>query len=374
MTIIFVIDQVYLHGGIERVLSIKANYLANDSNNRVYIITTEQKKHETCYYFNESIVFIDLDINYQRTKSYFHPVNLLKVPKHFIRVKKRIKNIKPDMIVVCSHSTDTFFLPFMFKKVPKIKEFHFSKHIEEEKRKNPKNQLRKYFLKFSDYVESRYDRLIVLNIDEKKYYKTDNVSVIPNPVTFFPKSKAALRNKIAIAAGRIAPVKGFDLLIDIWEIIASKNLNWQLHIYGEGQESYVYQLQEKISSKGLNDTVFLKGPTNSLDKKMLDASLYVMSSHNECFPLVLLEAQSCGLPIISYDCPNGPRNIITKKTGILIEPYDSLKYANELLHLVSDHELLTKMGNNARQNAKRYSIEKIMKKWIALFNEIESGS
>ncbi|MEP3836585.1 MAG: glycosyltransferase family 4 protein [Algibacter sp.] len=370
MTIVFFIDQFYMHGGIERVLSIKANYLANDANNTIHIVTTEQKNNKSCYEFNAAIKFSDLAINYHRNKSYFHPKNLIKLPQHIYKSKRILKKIKPDIVVVCSHSTDTYFIPFILKDIPKIKEFHYSKSIEIDKRLNPRNKIKRCFLKFADYVESKYDKLVVLNKDEQKYYKSQNTTIIPNPLTFCPKDKAKFENKIVIAAGRIAQVKGFDLLIDIWDLVATKNRNWQLHIYGDGQQDYINFLQQKIDDKNLGDVIKLQGATSNIQDKMLNSSLYAMTSHNECFPLVLLEAQACGLPIIAFDCPHGPRNIISEKNGVLIELYNKEQYAKKLTNLFSNEESLKKMGKYAKKNTKGYTVEVIMDKWKNLFNEL----
>ena len=289
MNIIFVIDQVYLHGGIERVLSIKANFLANQKANNIYIITSEQKGNSNCYEFSSNIHFQDLSINYNRSKSFFHPKNLVKIPLHIFKIKKAIKKIKPEVIIMCSHSTDTYFMPFIAKKIPKVKEFHFSKSTEALHRINGTNFWKSYFYKFSDFVESKYDTLVVLNKDEVSYFKTNNTIIIPNPLTFFPNKVSKLSQPIAIAAGRIAPVKQFEVLIDIWEEVSKKNSSWKLFIYGSGDPMYIELLQERINIKKLSNQVFLKEATSNIQNKMLSSSLFVMTSKNECFPLVLLD-------------------------------------------------------------------------------------
>lgn len=370
MKIVFLIDQVYRHGGIERVLSIKANYLANNSDNSVYIITSEQNKNKACYHFNSNIIFKDLGVNYHRNLSYFHPKNVLKIPRHIHLVKQTLNKIKPDVVVVCSHSVDTYFVPFINKSIPKVKEFHFSKSIETNYRKKGSKSKKKYFLYFADFVEKKYDKLIVLNKDEASYYKSNNIAVIPNPLTFYPTQVSQLNKPIAIAAGRIAPVKRFDSLIDTWELIHKKNSNWQLHIYGEGDKNYVNALQQKINEKQLSNHIILKGKTSNIQDKMLNASVFLMTSDNECFPLVLLEAQACGLPIVSFDCPHGPRNIISNKNGILIPPKNKTKFANAVLKIIDNETLRKELGQHARENAANYNEKAIMDKWLTIFNQL----
>ena len=372
MKIIFVIYQLYKHGGIERVLSIKANFLAKLPGYTVHVITSEQKKNKKCYQFHDTIHFEDLAINYKRNLSYFHPTNLLKIPNHILKLIKALKNINPDVVVVCSHSVDTYFIPFIMGRVPKVKEYHYSKFIEERIRKLKQPKFKYLFLKFADFVETQYDKLVVLNKMEASFYKSNNVKVIPNPLTFYPETVSKLDQPIVISAGRIAPVKRYDLLIDIWELVHKKNKTWQLHIYGSGDPAYVQQLQKQIDSKNLNNSVFLKGPTDQIQSKMLHSSLFVMTSDNECFPLVLLEAQACGLPIVSRDCPYGPRNIINPETGILVKMDDEIGFANAILDMVSNQEKRNVFGKKARQHATNYNIDTVMKEWTSLFNKLKN--
>lgn len=371
MKIVFFIDQVYRHGGIERVLSVKANYLSKFKEYDIYVVTSEQLDKKPCYSFHQNIIFKDLNINYDRKKSYFHIKNLLKLPKHINKIHNTLSKIKPDIAVVCSHSADTYFIPFILKKIPKIKEFHFSKSIEDVYRRNSGNFKKKYFLKFTDYVETKYDKLVILNQNETIYYKSKNTKTIPNPLTFFPDNVSDLSNNVIISAGRIAPVKRFDLLIDIWKLVCDKNKDWKLHIYGPSEKHYFDYLQNKIDKHELSEYVYLKGATKDIKSKMLQSSLFVMTSENECFPLVLLEAQACGLPIVSFDCPHGPRNIITEKSGLLIKMDDTEAFSKAILNLISAKNTLKEYGVNARKNSLNYRIEKVMELWLSMFDELK---
>ena len=370
MRIVFLVDQIYMHGGIERVLSIKANYLADIEGYEINIITTEQKNKPYCYSLSNKINIKDIGINYIRNKSYFHPINLSKVPNHIQKIKKELNSIKPDVVVVCSHSTDTYFIPFLVKKIPKIKEFHFSKYIEEKTRNSKKITFKKVFLKFADYVQSKYDRLVVLNETEATYYKSSNKEIISNPLTFFPENVSELTNNIVISVGRIAPVKGYDQLIDIWKLVSEVELNWELHIYGDGDKNYIEKLQQQIKKNKLSNNIYLKGSCENIKEKMLNSSIFVMTSLNECFPLVLLEAQSSGLPIISYDCPFGPRNIIKNESGILVELHNTNNFANELISLIQNKNMRLIFGKNARENSKQYKIEHVMNLWKKMFTNL----
>ena len=126
MKVVFLMDQMYIHGGGEKILSLKMNALATNFDCEVYLCTTNQKKHKPVYNIDEKVYWKDLKINYITSISYFHPYNLFKSVQHFYKLKRVLKNIKPDVIISVSQSPEQFFLPFIYKEIPKIKEFHSS--------------------------------------------------------------------------------------------------------------------------------------------------------------------------------------------------------------------------------------------------------
>lgn len=367
MKILFSTDQTYLHGGIERVMATKANYFAQMNAIDVSVLTTEQKGRTNCYDFDDKIMNIDLEINYDRNSSYFSFVNIKKAWTHFLKQRKLIRKMKPDVIISINYNLDHIWLPFIKNKALLIKERHGSRFQEHEILKNG-SFLSKMKLKWMDWIERRYDYIVVLNEDEAQYVRTNNAVVIPNPVS---KSEriASLENKIVIAAGRLAPVKAFDELIQIWKLILLDFPDWQLHIYGDDYLNTKKELLTLIESLELELKVVLKGTTNLLMEKMADASIYAMTSTTECFPMVLLEAQSVGLPIVTYDCPNGPRNIVIDgEDGFLIPQRDRDLFAEKLRLLMSSDSLREKMGRAAKLNVSRFDVENIMKKWLSLLS------
>ncbi|APU11338.1 hypothetical protein A5M85_13930 [Cellulophaga lytica] len=369
MKIVYLTDQVYLHGGIERVLTNKANHFVQKKLADIYIITTEQANNQPCYKTNSKVNFIDLKINYNRNKSYFHPNNIIKLPTHFIRLRKELKKINPDNIVSLSKQFDYYFLPFIFQKIPKIKEFHSSRYFSALARAKNNSFFKILFYKFNDYIESKYDSLVLLTADEKQHYNSDNISIIPNAISHYPETPSKLKNNKAISAGRIAPVKQFDKLIEAWAYVAKINPSWKLEIYGEGKKEDLDELQKLINKLNLTENVYLRGKTDDLESKMLEATLYVMSSKTECFPMVLLEAMSCGLPIISFDCPYGPRNIISNgKDGFLTPNDNSNDLGVKIVELIKNKKELEILSINARAKAKSFLPEIVMQKWLKLLN------
>ncbi|PHR69107.1 MAG: hypothetical protein COA67_11185 [Lutibacter sp.] len=364
--VVYYTDQIYLHGGIEKVLAQKLNYFASLSEYEVHLITTEQKGKQFCYPISDKVIHHDLEINYVREKSYFNPINFKKVPQHIKKLKSTLKKIQPTVLIVCNLAFDFYFIPFISKNIKTVKEFHASRYYYNQRL--PKvSFLKKLLFRINDYIESKYTNIVLLNEDEKKYYKSNNLVVIPNAISSINVEKPIKRENVIIAAGRMAQVKQFDHLIKAWSIIEKDFPDWEVQIYGEGDELISKKLNGLISKLSLTN-IRLKGSTNNLDIKMRQASIYALSSLTECFPMVLLEALSCGLPIVSYDCPHGPKNIITNnQDGILVEHNNIESFSIELSKFIRNEKLRTQMGITAINNVKRYSEDRVMKKWIQLF-------
>ena len=368
MKVVFITDQIYLHGGLERVLINRMNILCKLNTIDVFLITSKQNGNKACYKMNSSITHFDIDINYNNSKSYFSFENLIKSPKHFLKLRDVLKKINPSCIVLSNFGFDFYFLPFTLKGIKKIKEFHSSRYYYS-KEIITASFFKKTINKINFYIEKRYDKLVLLNSDEKKYYHSQNTVVIPNFISYSQKNKLEKQSKknIIIAAGRIAPVKQFHHLIEAWSIISKDFPDWNVEIYGEGDKQLLNELIELIKKKTVSNIQFM-GATNKLNKKMEEASIYALTSATECFPMVLLEALSCGLPIISYDCPHGPINIITNnKDGILVAHNNITAFAKELSKLIYDTPLRDEMRENSLENVTRFNEKNIIPKWLQLF-------
>lgn len=365
MKIIFSTDQIYLHGGLEKVMAQKANYFADVLKHEVFILTTEQNNKPACYQLSSKIKLIDIAVNYSRKKSFFHFINLIKIPKHYKNWRKTIKKINPNVVIVCNHAFDFYWVPFFNSEFKSIKEFHSSRYFLEQARENNSflNNIKNIL---NDFFESKYNNIVLLNNDEKPFYKTKNTFIIGNPIEFSIK-RASLKNKKAIAAGRIVPVKGFENLIKTWALVFENEPTWQLDIYGEGNLKYINSLQILINSENLQNNIFIKPASNDLIATMTDYSMYILTSQTECFPMVLLEALSVGLPIITFDCPTGPRNIITNnEDGFIVENQNCKQLADKIVYLIENENLRIVFGNNAKKNIEKFSVEFAMNKWVKL--------
>jgi glycosyltransferase involved in cell wall biosynthesis len=360
--IIILVDQLNSHGGIEKLVALKANYWATVFNYDVTIISTEQLGKPIIYPLSDKVKFVDLGINYHREKSYFSLANGLKAITNIFKIQHYISKENPHFIVVASHIPITYFLPFLYRKAIICKEFHFTK-FERVKHNDFKT-------KVINFIERKYDFLVVLSHEEKTFYASNNTVVIANPVESCQENKPIKiteNENIAMAIGRFAPVKQLDKLIAIWEQFVTKNPTWKLHIFGTTGNDYFKKIKQQVIEANLQHAVIFKGQSDAIQNEIAKAKVVLMTSEQECFPMVILEANSVGVSVISFDCPTGPRNIIHHKhDGILVEYNNCDSFVNELDAFDKDVEMQRLLSENAYQNAKQYNIQTIMNQWNEL--------
>lgn len=191
---------------------------------------------------------------------------------------------------------------------------------------------------------------------------------VPNavPEQDAPRARGA---KVVVAAGRLTRQKGFDLLVDAYAQVAHRYPDWQLHIYGSGDERG--RLLAQVRRLGLDGQVRLMGYSDKLSERMAEAALYVMSSRVEGFPMVLLEAMAVGLPVVSFDCTNGPADLVEQgRNGVLVRAGDVGGLADALCTVMADPGLRARMGEAARATARQYDIGRISHRWETLFDEL----
>jgi len=357
--IVILTDQVSNIGGITRLIYLKSNFWVNNKGYSVTVITTEQKNKSPFYNIDKKVNIIDLSIDYNRNISYFSPKNSIKILENYFKLQKTLNKLKPDIVIVANKIPVTLFTPFLFSKAKFVKEFHNSRYHISKKKKT-------LFNKYESWVESKFDNLVVLSPEERDFFSSKNTTTIPNPVIYNEVEPSYdLRKKTAIAAGRISQVKGFNAMIDIWAEFVKYKKDWKLEIYGSAEDPNYYKLlKKKINTLGINEYVEIKGSTNKIEDIMKTAGLYLMTSEMECFPMVLLEAQSCGLPIISYNCHTGPRNILTNNVdGILVEMDNKQKFVEQLNFLTNNESKRIELAKNGYTNTKNYTLEKVMEMW-----------
>ena len=192
------------------------------------------------------------------------------------------------------------------------------------------------------------------------------VTAIPNALPWPVGSASQLTSKTVVSAGRLVEQKGFDRLIEAFAPVASAYPDWQLHIYGTGGQGP--QLRRLVGRLGLHDHVHFKGYSDSFRDVLQNASVYALGSRFEGFGMVLIEAMSVGLPLVSFDCPRGPGEIIDDGvTGKLVPDGDVSSFTAALLELVASDSLRRRMGANAREGARAYEMPGVVDRWETLF-------
>lgn len=215
----------------------------------------------------------------------------------------------------------------------------------------------------------KLDALVVLNeIEKKQYFFSKNIFIIPNSNPIESTEKSDLKKNRIISVGRLTHQKGFDLLIEIAEIIKQKNPNWEFNIFGTGEDEKM--LQNKIDVKNLSNIVKLKGLSHSIEQEYLNSSIFLLTSRWESFGLVLIEAMKLGLPVISFEC-DGPSTIIKdNENGFLIPKFEKELMAEKIIKLIEDKKLREKMGKNSIELSEAYNEKNIMPLWNQLIQSI----
>lgn len=240
----------------------------------------------------------------------------------------------------------------------------------ENKTYGKKHELRQFIgAKKADCVvtltdRDKYNFIKQYNLIEKK------VRCIPNWLnTDLIDCNYKSDTKKIISAGRLEYVKGYDLLLKVASSMMQSSKDWTWDIYGEG--SLKEELIFRVHELGLDNNVFFKGKVNDIQTIYNNYSLFVMTSYYEGLPLVLLEAQCSKLPIVSFDCPTGPAEIVTTDVnGKIIPAYDIESMSSTILDLIDNEELLKEYSFNAQKDLYRYDKTVVLKQWLQLFDEL----
>lgn len=174
-----------------------------------------------------------------------------------------------------------------------------------------------------------------------------------------------------MAIGRIVSAKGFDRLVKAWTTVAAGHPDWVLRIYGAGTPEREERLRRRIEDAGLSRVVHLMGATPEIGVELSKASIYAVSSRYEGFGMTILEAMSKGVPVVGFDCPHGPREIIThEQDGLLVRSKRAAALGEALCRLIEDPALRHRLGQGALATAARYDLHAIGRQWTDLLGEL----
>lgn len=361
MKLLYITNGVTGSGGLERVLSIKASYLADNYGHEVTILSLNEVSVDPFYEFSSKISF----------KSILVGGNLFQYTAAYKKgLQNTVNELLPDVISVCDDGLKGFFIPQFLKTTAKIiYERHVSKLIAVPANYTGLKKISTLIKwKLMEKLAASFSLFVVLTEQNKQEWKTlNNLRVIPNPLSFYPKESSSLENKKVICVGKISYQKGQDLIVAAWEQVWKKHPDWNLELYGNANEQFLNTIN--YASKN----IFVYPPEKNIAKKYLDSSIYVMSSRFEGFGMVLIEAMACGVPCISFNCNYGPSDIIDNENdGILVENGNISKLAESIMRIIEDKNERQKMGAKARENVKRFLPEKIVSEWHSLLLTLKS--
>lgn len=375
--IAYCIPSLYYPSGMERVLTLKANYFAEHFGYGIHIILTDGKDKKPYYELHPSITVHQLDINYDELYGRPLPKRISGYWKKQRLYKKRLNEclceIRPD-ITVSLLRREINFISEMNDDSIKLGEIHFNKSNYREFSDNRlpcflQRIVKQYWMQQLIQQLRKMKYFIVLSHeDAAEWTELDNVAVIYNPLSFLPDKQSEGTQKKVIAVGRYMPQKGFDRLISAWSIVNRKHPDWTLSIYGDGMRQ---QLQQQIDELGIASSCLLKHSVQDIVDKYCDSSIFVLSSRYEGFGMVIIEAMACGVPPVSFTCPCGPRDIIDDgKDGLLVENGDIEGLAEKICFLIKHEDTRKEMGKQARANVERFKIENIAQQWKDLFESV----
>ncbi len=363
MKLLYITNGINGAGGLERVLSVKASYLADVMGYHVHILRLNEGDVSPFYTFSPQIVLHSIKVG----------GNPIQYSYEYISgIKRVIKEINPDLLSVCDDGLKAFFLPLVLgSRIPIVYERHASINL------NFGNQSGSLLLNFRFKISyflmkllaSTFDSFVVLTKGNLKEWNSTNLKVIGNPLSFYPKGSASLNEKTVVAVGSHSYNKGYDLLLEAWVLVTNKFPDWKLSIYGKIDSNRTYlKLANELH---LTKSVLFFDPVANIQSTYLNSSILVLPSRSEGFGMVLIEGMACGLPCVAYDCPHGPADIIMEAVdGILVENGDVAGLSNALIRLIENEKLRKEMGATAKGNVQRFLPETILPLWDSLFKQL----
>lgn len=370
MKLLYVDNSLAIHGGLERVLTDKLNWLVEDGACEVCLITANQGNRPIVFPLSPKVKYYDIGIMFHQVYRYsgwkrYHL--LLKLHRLFrYQIAEMIHLFSPD-IIVCTRLDCISDVIKVRGAIPVVYESHHSFLAYKFEKYSWLQRIR---VKFWHHALKKVQMIIALTQGDALEWKKINphVQVIPNVVHLNDmKIFSDCCAKSVIFVGRYSYQKNIQSLLQIWELISQRFPDWQLHIFGGyGDQNDIFQ-----SNINIRNNIFIHPPTNAILEEYINSSILLMTSRFEPFGLVLPEAMSCGLPVVAFDCPYGPADIITDGIdGFLIKNRNIEEFVDKVCMLIEDKDLRHRIGMAGALSSQRYRADVVMPQWLDLFMQL----
>ncbi len=366
MKIVYVYTSFASWGGVERIMIDKMNYFARLEDFHVYAITYDQGEHPMPYELDSCVSHVDLEVRTYAKYQYWGLRRIWEGWRRARRLHKRLgivlSQLSPDIIVTTT-SGELSVLMKLKGKTPLIVESHggYSHLIDY----HFMTLIHRWDIRRRYYLIHKADVIVSLTeSDAFRWRKTySQVKVIPNIVHLNPTCNISdVSSKRIIFVGRLAKQKDIPSLLNVWRIIFNRHSDWQLDVYGEGEQTELCRFV---------DGLVVHHPTPDIFTCYCESSILLLTSYWEPFGLVIPEAMSCGLPVVSFE-GDGPCEIISNGVdGYIIKDRNIDEFADKVCELIENFELRQQMGKNAIQKAQRYSADNIIPMWKKLFESLQ---
>jgi GalNAc-alpha-(1->4)-GalNAc-alpha-(1->3)-diNAcBac-PP-undecaprenol alpha-1,4-N-acetyl-D-galactosaminyltransferase len=349
-------------GGLQRAISVLANYFAEHANREVYIILYGISKQQF-YPLNERVQVHTPDFDFKNKKRFYYSL------KTMLFIRGKIKTLKPDAVLSFGEYWNSFVLLSLLGLSYPV---YISDRCQPDKSLGRvHNWLRKvlYPMAAGIILQTTTARDIYAKI-----IRHSNIEVIGNPIQGFVSSEGIDKENIILSVGRLIPSKHHDLLIDIF--LACYEPGWKLVIAGGDvvNGNVFKQLKAKVVAMNAEDKIELTGNINHVNKYYQKSKVFAFTSSSEGFPNVIGEAMAAGLPVIAFDCVAGPSDMIDDdKNGFLIPLFDQKLFVKKLSLLMNNEQLRMQMGAAAIESIQKFNPELIGQKYNDFLFSTEIG-
>lgn len=380
LKIVYCTPAIYSAGGVERVVTMKASYFAEEYAYDVTIIVTEGKGRDSFFPLSNKVKVVNFEINFEElwTCSFLKRIFVYLKKQHLFkkRLTQELLQIRPD-ITISTLRREINFINNIKDGSKKIGELHVNRANYRNFERKDSNVVKNIFAKYWSHNLVKHlkqlDRLVVLTEkDREAWTELECVDVIPDPLPFIPASVSPMTEKRVISVTRYSHEKGVDLLLQAWAEVEKIIPEWRLDVYGNGDTAPYEKMIDELHID--RNRCRLNGRTNEVEREYCNSSLSVLSSRFEGFGMVIVEAMACGIPVVAFDCPWGPRSIIKDgEDGLLAENGNPSALAQKLIDVMNSSDKRSLMAIAACRNAQRFDINRIALEWKHLFEIVKKN-